>query len=147
MFLSIPEFIGHLHPVLVHLPIGILLLGCLFLWQSRKDKTENLQSAINVILFWGMVSAIITCITGYILSTTGEYEESLVDFHQWMGISVAVVSILVFYIHKKNILYRWQGLITILLLLLVVITGHLGGSLTHGTDYLTQPLSNVGSDT
>ncbi|PWT70523.1 MAG: hypothetical protein C5B59_20430 [Bacteroidetes bacterium] len=141
-----PEFIGHLHPVLVHVPIGILLLGCLFLWQSRKDKTEHLQPVINVILFWGMVSAFLSCITGYILSTTGDYEEGLVEFHQWMGIAVAAISAFVYYINKKNILYRWQTMFTVMLLLLIIVTGHLGGSLTHGSDYLTKPLLDPGAD-
>ena len=146
MLLSITEFVGHLHPVLVHLPIGILLLACLFLWQSRKDKSEHLQPVINVILLLGMISAIAACITGYVLSTTGDYDEQMVSLHQWMGISVAVVSIFAYYFHKKNILYRWQGLLATLLLLLLLVTGHLGGSLTHGADYLTQPLQNLSAD-
>ncbi len=146
MLLSIKEFIGHLHPVLVHLPIGILLLGCLFLWQARKDSSEHLQSVINIILLLGMISAIITCITGYVLSTSGDYDEDMVSWHQWMGISVAVVSIITYYFSKKNILYRWQGLMAVILLLLLLITVHLGGSLTHGSDYLTGPLSNLSDD-
>ena len=146
MLLSITEFVGHLHPVLVHLPIGILLLACLFLWQSRKNKSEHLQPIINVILLLGMMSAIASCITGYMLSTTGDYDEQMVSLHQWMGISVAVVSIFAYYFHKRNILYRLQGLFAAILLLLIFITGHLGGSLTHGADYLTQPLQNLSGD-
>jgi len=148
LLLSIPEFIGHLHPVLVHLPIGILLLACLFLWQSGKDHSENLQKSINIILGLGMVSAIASCITGYILSRTGDYDEQTVGWHQWMGISVALVSILTFYFRRKSSLRKWQSLMATILLLLIIITGHLGGSLTHGADYLTQPLSNLsGADT
>jgi uncharacterized membrane protein len=146
LLLSIPEFIGHLHPVLVHLPIGILLLASLFLWQSRKDKSEHLQSTINVILFLGMISAIATCITGYVLSSTGDYDEDMVNWHQWMGIGVAIVATLFYFFNKRNILFRWHGLLSIILLLMLFITGHLGGSLTHGSDYLTQPLKNLAGD-
>jgi len=146
LLLSIPEFIGHLHPVLVHLPIGILLLASLFLWQSRKDKSEHLQSIINVILFLGMISAIATCITGYILSITGEYDEDMVNWHQWMGIGVAVIATLFYFFNRKNILYKWHGLLSMILLLMLFITGHLGGSLTHGSDYLTEPLKNLSGD-
>lgn len=146
MLISIPEFIGHLHPVLVHLPIGILLLACLFLWQSRKDKYENLQKPINVILLCGMISAICSCITGYVLSQTGDYDDTLVGWHQWMGISVALVSILTYYFRRKKALRKWQWALATLLLLLIFITGHLGGSLTHGTDYLTGPLKTLSED-
>jgi uncharacterized membrane protein len=140
------QFLGHLHPVLVHLPIGILLLACLFLWQSRKDRHVNLQPSINVILLLGMISAIAACITGYILSQTGDYDEYTVNLHQWMGISVAVVSIITYFFYKKKSLRKWQLPLAFLLVILIFITGHLGGSLTHGSDYLTKPLEDMLSD-
>src|SRR5579871_5248603 len=140
------QLLGHLHPVLVHLPIGILLLACLFLWQSRKDKYAHLQPAINIILLLGMISAILSCITGYILSQTGDYDEDAVNIHQWMGIGVAAISILIYYFRRKNSLHKWQLPLALLLVALIFITGHLGGSLTHGSDYLTQPLENIFSN-
>jgi mono/diheme cytochrome c family protein len=36
-----------------------------------------------------------------------------------------------------------KNLLSISLLVLIMITGHLGGSLTHGSDYLTKPLFNI----
>ena len=96
------QFLGHLHPVLVHLPIGILLLACLFLWQSRKDRYANLQPAINITLMLGAISAVAACITGFILSQTADYDQDTVNLHQWMGISVAVVSIITYYFYKKK---------------------------------------------
>ncbi len=137
------QFLGHLHPVLVHLPIGILLLACLFLLQSRKDRFAHLQPSINFILLLGMISAIASCITGYILSQTGDYDEGPVNLHQWMGISVTGISIIIYYFRRKVSLQKWQLPLTILLILLIFITGHLGGSLTHGSDYLTQPLADL----
>jgi uncharacterized membrane protein len=147
LLLSIPEFIGHLHPVLVHLPIGILLVACLFIWQASKDKFAHLQPAINVLLLLGMISAVVSCITGYVLSQTGDYDEDMVDLHQWMGISVAVFSIFLYYSRRKAILSKWQWLMAPFLVVLIFVTGHLGGSLTHGSDYLIGPLQNLGSDT
>jgi uncharacterized membrane protein len=144
--LSVTEFIGHLHPLLVHLPIGILLLACFFLWISGNEKYRSLRPAVPVILFTGMISAVLTCITGYILSGTGDYDEQMVEFHQWMGIGVASLSILMFYLYNKNRLGKWQSISAVLLVILITLTGHLGGSLTHGSDYLTAPLENLSSD-
>jgi len=93
-----------------------------------------------------MISAIVSCITGYILSQTGDYDESTVNLHQWMGISVAVVSIITYFLYKKRSLRKWQLPLASLLVLLIFITGHLGGSLTHGSDYLTQPFENLFSN-
>jgi len=144
--LNIPEFIGHLHPVLVHLPIGILLLACLFLILTRNGKNLHLQPAINLVLLLGLISAIVSCITGYILSDSGDYDEELVGLHQWMGISVAVSAIIIYYIRRKAYFRQQQWLLASILVLLVVGTGHLGGSLTHGADYLTMPLKDLGTD-
>ncbi len=132
--------IGKLHPLLVHLPIGILLLAGLFYWMSRKARFSFLEPAITVILFWGMLSAMASGISGFILSRNGEYGGALVSAHQWFGISVAVVSIVCYLVFKRKLPFR-NWLIPFMVLL-IIITGHLGGSITHGEDYLAGIFSN-----
>lgn len=144
MLLSVSDFIGRFHPVFVHLPIGILLLACLFQWLMIKERFAVLQPAIPVTLFWGMISAIASCISGYLLSTTGDYDGQLVSQHQWLGISVAVVSLILYVLHKRSVSGRTARIISLVLFLLITITGHFGGSLTHGSTYLTEGL-NAGS--
>lgn len=137
---SIPEFIGRFHPVLVHLPIGILLLAALFQLMSRKEKFKSLNTAVGISLFWGTLFAIASCISGFLLSNTDDYDEALIFKHQWFGIAVAVISLIAYLLNKKNnILTKYA--IT-LLALLIIITGHLGGSITHGSDYLTKVFSS-----
>ena len=143
MLISISEFIGHFHPVLVHLPIGILLLACLFQWLVKKENFSSLRPAINIALLVGMISAVVACITGYLLSLSGDYEEQLVDTHQWFGISVAVVSIVMYYLNRRSASHAIKTYTSILMFVLILITGHLGGSITHGTDYLTASLNST----
>ena len=140
------EFFGHFHVVLVHLPIGILLLACVFQWLERRPKFSSLHAATNIALLIGMICAILSALTGYLLSFSGDYDEGLVITHQWFGISVAAVSIAMFYYHSKAASFKTQVSISILLFVLIIITGHLGGSLTHGSDYLTKSWS-LTSDT
>jgi uncharacterized membrane protein/mono/diheme cytochrome c family protein len=138
--LGITDFIGRLHPLLVHLPIGILLIAALFSFLASRDKNKFLNHAVTVSLFWGMLSAIASCITGFLLSMSEDYDASLLSKHQWLGISTAVVSITAWYFSEKHIKHlRW---ILFLLTVLIVITGHLGGSITHGSDYLTKAFSD-----
>jgi len=140
VILSIQEIIGHFHPVLVHLPIGILLIAALFQLLSRKEKFQSLHVAVGIALFWGMISAIVSCISGFLLSRSDDYDESLISKHQWFGISVAVTSIIAYYLSKKNSTYtKW---VMALMTLLIIITGHLGGSITHGSDYLSKAFSS-----
>jgi len=137
------ELIGHLHPVLVHLPIGILLLACFFQLIAARDKYGYLQQTIGITLFLGMISAIASCISGYLLSSSGDYDEELVSRHQWLGISVAAVAVIYYLLYHYKALKKNRGVLPVVLIVLVTLTGHLGGSLTHGSDYLTGSFRNI----
>lgn len=140
ILLGIKEFIGHFHPVIVHLPIGILILGVVLQWYARKDASGQLHKAISISFSLGMISALLACISGYLLSISDEYDAGLVNWHFWMGISVAVTSTILLLWHVRKQFVRWQLPAGILLTVLIIITGHMGGSLTHGSGYLTQSL-------
>ncbi|HEY1021522.1 MAG TPA: c-type cytochrome domain-containing protein [Flavisolibacter sp.] len=146
MLLSITEFIGRFHPALVHLPIGILLMGILLQWLSASPKYNISSNVIRIVLLIGTASAILSCITGFFLSSSDDYETDLVSWHMWMGIGVAAASLLFLQriLTKRN--DSTTKLTSISLFVLIVLTGHFGGSLTHGPDYLTTAF-NSDSDT
>jgi len=131
------ELTGHLHPALVHLPIGILLIALLLIWLSKKEKFNISHEAIKIVLLAGILSSLFSCITGYVLSTTDNYEKPLIIWHMWMGISLAFASMLLYMkLARKefDIVYK---IIAAAMCILILVTGHLGGSLTHGRDYLS----------
>ena len=129
------DFIGHLHPVIVHLPIGILLLGVLMMVYEHYSKVD-LGAPISLAFLVGSISAVMACIAGWILSNSGEYDALLVQKHQWTGISTAVIGLLVYF------LKQYRKLLAVILTLLVFITGHYGGTLTHGENYLFKSNEN-----
>jgi uncharacterized membrane protein len=98
--MNISEVIGRLHPVLVHLPIGILLLAGLFQLLAFKPKYTGLHVATSIALFWGMISAILSCISGYLLSLSGDYDEELVDTHKWFAIATASISLIAYLFNR-----------------------------------------------
>jgi mono/diheme cytochrome c family protein/uncharacterized membrane protein len=133
------EIIGRFHPLLVHLPIGILLLAGLFQLLALKPKFASLHAATSIALFWGMIGAVLSCISGYLLSQSGDYDEELVNTHKWFGISTAFISLIAYLFNRwENVFAKW---VILLMVPSIIITGHLGGSLTHGTDYLTKGFS------
>lgn len=140
MLLSLPDLIGRFHPVLVHLPIGILLLACFFQWLVLKPKFAVLQPAIPVMMFWGMLGAVVSCISGYMLSLSGDYDEELVGRHLWMGIFTAILSLILYVLYKFSLGEKPARWISLGIIALITITGHLGGSLTHGSGYLAEGL-------
>jgi uncharacterized membrane protein len=139
VLLTISEFIGRLHPALVHLPVGILVLA--FILQCIGYKTGIFHKAIIMVLLIGAISAVLSCISGFVLSKHDEYDPGLVSWHQWMGITTAVVCAGAYFLFRKPALARWQWPSMIAIIILISITGHMGGTLTHGADYLTAPLS------
>ncbi|MBC7849487.1 MAG: hypothetical protein H7Y31_07110 [Chitinophagaceae bacterium] len=140
------QLIGRFHPLLVHLPIGILLLACVFQWLSHKRPALALQSATGIAIFWGMMFAVLSAASGYMLNLSGDYDSQLAGSHQWFGISVAVISVVYWFIYKRSDSTTLKLATAALLFVLILITGHLGGSLTHGSDYLTAGLSDEGDN-
>ena len=137
--INITEFAGRFHPVLVHLPVGILLLAALFIILSKFERFQSLREAITISLFLGALSAIASCVTGFLLSKTESYEPALLFKHQWFAVSTALISVVAFFLHLKNRRTEWiAGMIVIL----IMITGHLGGSITHGSDFLTKAFTS-----
>ncbi|NQX39753.1 Uncharacterized membrane protein [Pedobacter steynii] len=142
MLLSISDLIGRFHPILVHLPIGILLLGCLFQLISRYPKFSGLKPAIPLTYLFGFLGAVCSCISGYLLSQSGDYDAGLVDVHQWLGIGTAAFSLVSYVMIQKAARELFLNVTAAGLLMLITLTGHYGGSLTHGSDYLTSALTD-----
>ena len=138
--MNITQLIGHFHPLLVHLPIGILVLGLLVVFATQFESWRNLRSILPFLLFWAALSAIISCITGYLLSLNGDYNADLLEKHQWTGIALAVLSTILWasytFLKQENKAIYAASWISVAVLLTVV--GHFGGSLTHGVGYLTE---------
>jgi uncharacterized membrane protein len=143
MLLDITAFVGHLHPLLVHLPIGFLLLAMLFEMASYVKKYRHLKSAVSFTLFFGFVAAVIACVCGYLLSLTGDYDYQTLSYHKIAGIVVAIVSGLLFlmttrqFVNKFSINRKVFSILMVGLFVLTSYSGHQGGTLTHGSDYLS----------
>lgn len=141
VLLSVTEFIGRFHPLLVHLPIGILLIALLLQWLSQKKEYAIAHGVLKLLWGLGAAFALISCITGYLLSVHDEYDDTAVALHMWCGLAVAAVSLLLFakVVARQNDTVYKIGAGA--LLLLITATGHFGGSLTHGSDYLFSALT------
>lgn len=134
------NLLGRFHPLLVHMPIGILLLAVLFAWLGRGQRFQHLKVVVPFALLMGTLAAIFSCVTGYLLSLSGEYDLQALNQHRNLGIAVAVWGALLLLLQKSGLNRRFGFLFQLVLVTLVSFAGHLGGSLTHGSDYLTQGL-------
>lgn len=136
-------FLGRFHPLVVHLPIGFLFFAFILEIAAKYQKKELLKEAVPLALFLGGFSAIIACVLGYMLSLSGEYEGEALDKHFWFGVATTVIAILAWLLKTKRIKHVIKESVRLniatltFIVLLLSITGHYGGNLTHGSDYLT----------
>jgi uncharacterized membrane protein len=138
------ETLGRLHPLLVHLPIGILLLAALFECLSWFRPYRKLRRGVRAMVFWGALASTLSVVTGWILADQGGYDDRLIYLHKNAGIVTTVFAWIIFFARDSIITLfqkkKKRKLIRIFMFLplaaLVALTGHLGGSLTHGEDYL-----------
>jgi uncharacterized membrane protein/mono/diheme cytochrome c family protein len=142
-------FLGSLHPVVVHFPVALLLLAALLEGLARyHDRFAFVKPTISIVLALGALGAAASAGAGWFLSLTGGYEGGLVSWHQWLGIGVAVGGAGAWWLERAarkappSVPFAEAGYVAVLsvTVVLLVVTGHLGGSLTHGSGFLTQHL-------
>ncbi len=139
------QLLGRLHPLIVHLPIGFILLGFLLQWQDRKKKEFN--KVIAFIFKWGGISAVLACITGYLQYLGEGYAFDTVKWHLWAGIATALFSFLMYAkVAGLKAMATFAKIpistFSIVFFILLSYTGHQGGNITHGEAYLVEPLPN-----
>ncbi|MFK7933052.1 MAG: chitobiase/beta-hexosaminidase C-terminal domain-containing protein [Saprospiraceae bacterium] len=139
--MAIIEFFGRLHPLILHLPIGVLFVAFAMAWLSRKESYQNLQPAVGFALQLGAATCVLAAVSGYVLSNEGGYDEELLNYHKWLGIATAVGAIGVYVLHlnreswgQKIYFPAFAGVLA-----LIGGAGHFGGSLTHGSEFLMEP--------
>jgi uncharacterized membrane protein/mono/diheme cytochrome c family protein len=132
------EFIGRLHPLLVHLPIGFLVLLGIFEVLTRWPRWQNLVAAIRVILILTLPISLASIICGWLLASSGDYDGKTLLWHRWLGTSLGVACAALLALHWRGQVrtYRWALAGT---LGLVVVVSHFGATLTHGSDFLSWP--------
>jgi uncharacterized membrane protein len=136
-------FVGRFHPLLVHFPIAFLLLaGGLELLALRRRTGPPWLAARFPLLVVASITAAIAAGVGYVLGLTGGYGGTTFDRHLQLGIVVAIgatISALAAWRRQRtgagNAIVRGSLAVTLIAL---TAAGHLGATLSHGEDYLTE---------
>ncbi len=135
----IVEFIGRLHPLLVHMPIGIFILVFVVHF-FLKDKFESHYLVMQVLLVLACISGILSALCGWLLLKTGGFAEADVNTHKWSGIVMVIFSICLLFAHKvqsnptkSKLVFNILFLIT---MMMVLSSAYLGAQLTYGDGFL-----------
>lgn len=143
---DIVRFIGHFHPILLHLPIGVFALilfqelGAIFGGRGRIQAAGSLFP-----MFFGAASAVIAAIAGFLLyhGDGADYAgNEIAERHLWGGLAFSVVAVLTFVVKAWTVSLdgnsAWYRLLLFGSVGVMGFASHDGASMTHGSDYLTQ---------
>ncbi|MCM5663388.1 DUF2231 domain-containing protein [Galbibacter mesophilus] len=138
ILLDTTTFLGRLHPLIVHLPIGFLLLAILLEWYGYFTKKE-FTGPVSFAWLLGSISCIFAALFGWFLASTGLYVEEELFVHRWLGVAFILIGFVGFYLKRNPQKFGKpvQTVFNVLVIILLSVEGHQGGNLTHGEDYLT----------
>jgi len=137
-------FLGKLHVLSVHLPIALLPIAAILEILGITFRSQPIKFAARTNFVLGALSAIVAATLGWIAASQSHYPGDLINiltWHRWLGVSVAsigLVGLLGMLAMRKSetwgvFIYRSAIFV---LLVLVPVAAHFGGSLIYGKDYL-----------
>lgn len=141
--LHIPQWLGvlgRLHPLLLHLPIGFLIVTAVLFWIERKANGLPGELIPFLLHATAMVAAGTAC-AGVLLSTEGGYDPVVLTRHLVSGTLVSLICAALALLAGKRNSIPYVMLFSSSIVVLVA-AGHWGGVLTHGNNYLWQPLED-----
>jgi mono/diheme cytochrome c family protein len=104
---------------------------------AKVPRFKGTAQNNGVIIALVAAASVTTALLGWMLSQAGGYDPQLLPLHKWAGFAVAACCTLAW-------LLNWRGcprayrLSLVATLAMLVVASHLGASITHGRDFLTQ---------
>ena len=145
------QVFGRLHIVALHFPIALVAVAALLVLWSLVRKQDEAQTKPVSPGLWlvgiAAASAVAASLTGWVFAGA-EYADSQgsLGLHRWLGVcsAVLVVGTYVLGVIANKIASARAGRLYIALVLLaaplVGFTGHVGGGLVHGKNFVFKPL-------
>ena len=134
-------FLGRFHVLALHIPIGVIMAVAILEILARfMKRCAPLRAAAPYLWGFAAISAIGTVVLGFMHYTEGGFEGPSVVRHMIFGTAVAVVSVIAWAlsVFTEKVFLRMVVPLSVALIVLVSITGHYGGNMTHGSTYLVE---------
>jgi len=134
--------IGRLHPLLVHFPIGLVLIAAALEAVVMMTDLRSWRTVAVVNLRAGAVLSIAAVIAGWRLASSAEIDaSSSLEWHRWLGtiaaVAVAGAALATVGADGRSRFRLWVYRTALFwAAALVAIAGHLGGVLVWGKDFL-----------
>jgi len=138
-------FFAAFHSVILHFPIGfIVILGILELHMFQR-RDSDWRRVIHLLVSLTAWSAVTVACFGLLRGSGGGYDQEILRTHFISGLIVATLAVVALTLHAPVALLLADGLrlrayrvVLVALSAVVVVTGHQGSNLTHGSRYLVR---------
>jgi uncharacterized membrane protein len=136
---AIWQFLGCFHPLSVHFPIALLALALLLEAAGTTARWVRLRAAAADVLVLATVATYVAAALGWLFAWSSGNKGSVVTAHLWAGLWLCLASLLCVALRRPGPAGpgRAYALALVLTVGLMVWTGHLGGRLSHGDNYLS----------
>jgi uncharacterized membrane protein len=141
---SLLQVVGRAHPLFLHFPIVLFALFIGWIWIVPKKQFHSPELFFDIskwLLLLTAFTSAITALMGVFLSKEPAYNQDSLQWHKWSGSFISLLTFLwyVFYaqLNRTKISLAASSLVSIILL---IIAGHQGASITHGDNFLLAPV-------
>lgn len=138
------QTVGRMHPLLLHFPIVILLIAMLLeFFRFKPENTANTfyKSFLENMLLAGSLFAAATVMMGLFLSKEEGYGGPTLFWHKWTGAGIFFLASLVYLIREQSWYKSTLAKISAVVIVLgLTLTGHYGAELTHGDNFIFEPV-------
>ena len=139
---DLAKFVGRFHPVVLHLPIGMLVWVMIREGLNFLSKRSDSPSSLTAMGF-AAASAVVAALLGFLLyHSTPDYDRELVERHLYGGVAFSCTAIAAYivkiWVDATTGTGTWMYRVVLLASAgMMAFTSHDGASLTHGKGYLT----------
>ena len=98
------QWFGKMHPILLHFPI-VFGLGIAGYYIYERDIKE-MNPLFSPLLTLHSLLTTVVAIFGIFLSKQGNYDDDLLFWHQWGGVSIAYISWILQMLHEHNDFFK-----------------------------------------
>lgn len=128
---SFESVFEHLHNKVVHFPIALSITA--FFLSILNFRYKKYDQAIWILVIIAFVTSIVAIITGLNQEShfEGEAKEWIVEIHETIGFIIASFLLLWAVTLKISAVKKYHWIIGLVVVLLVSVTGFLGGIISH----------------
>lgn len=140
------ELLGRLHPVLLHFPVALLVLGAVLEAVRGFRNSDILGRAVVGLFGLGAIAALLAVGSGWLLAVHEHIrsdQHDILELHRWLAVVTAIWAVLAWLAAQA-----WRDAITpgrvwarrsmaALMFVLIAASGHFGAVLVWGKDWFT----------